>query len=160
MHTGYIKGKIPKHFSILFQEPKDRKVYGRVIQAPTKNFKVEGQKITKNWILKHGNTVTFEVAEDSAYPNGFKAINLMFPKPAQKPVKKPAQKPVKKPAQKTAKKTTKKSVKKMTREEWEKDPRPTIADMTEDDWYSLEADEDPDWMSRFKLPLPPLPPME
>lgn len=148
MHTGYIKGKIPKHFSILFQEPKDRKVYGRVIQAPTKNFKVEGQKITKNWILKHGNTVTFEVAEDSAYPNGFKAINLMFPKPAQKPV----QKPVKKPAQK--------SVKKMTREEWEKDPRPTIADMTEDDWYSLEADEDPDWMSRFKLPLPPLPPME
>ena len=37
-------------------------------------------------------------------------------------------------------------------EEWSKNPRPTILEMTEDDWSTLEADDDHDWMSRYKLP--------
>ena len=136
VYTGYIKKKSHRHFNIVFRNKKDQKDFGKgLIQAFTKNFKVEGQKITN---FKQGNTVTFEVAEDSAYLNGFKAINLMFPKPAQKPVKKTAKKPVKKP------------VKKMTREEWEKDTRPTILDMTTD--WELVLDDDDDWMSKYKLP--------
>ena len=133
VYTGYIKKKSHRHFNIVFRSKKDQKDFGKgLIQAFTTDFKVEGQKI-KNF--KNGNTVTFEVAEDSAYLNGFKAINLMFPK------KKTAQKPVKK--------TAKKSVK-MTREEWEKDTRPTLLDKKVD--WELVFDDDDDWMSKYKLP--------
>ena len=133
VYTGYIKKKSNRHFNIMFRSKKDQKDFGKgLIQAFTKNFKVEGQKI-KNF--KQGNTVTFEVAEDSAYLNGFKAINLMFPK--------------KKPVKKTAKKTAKKPVK-MTREEWEKDSRPTLLDKKID--WELVFDDDEDWMSKYKLP--------
>ena len=141
VYTGYIKKKSHRHFNIMFRSKKDQKDFGKgLIQAFTTNFKVEGQKITN---FKQGNTVTFEVAEDSAYLNGFKAINLMFPK--KKPVKKTAQKPVKKTAKKTAKKPVK-----MTREEWEKDTRPTLLDKKID--WELVFDDDDDWMSKYKLP--------
>jgi hypothetical protein len=76
--------------------------------------------------------------EDSRYYNGFRATDLKL---------------YKKPAKKSAKKSVKKKV---TLEKWLKDTRPTIAKMTDNDWYKLEADDDHDWMSRYKLPFPPL----
>lgn len=76
------------------------------------------------------NAVIFSVIKNKNknFYNGYQAVNLKFYEP-----KKPTKKPVK-----------------MTRDEWEKDTRPTILNMKTD--WELEADDDEDWISRYKLP--------
>ncbi len=146
--VGYIKMKTRNHFNIKFRNKDERQlVIGNsvwrealkrqdvLIMAWTRDFRVEGKKIKS---VTEGNAVTFKVIEDSRYYNGFRATDLKL---------------YKKPAKKSAKKSVKKKV---TLEKWLKDTRPTIAKMTDNDWYKLEADDDHDWMSRYKLPLPPL----
>jgi len=142
--VGYIKMMTRNHFNIKFRSKEERqsvignsvyretlKRYDALILAWTRDFKVEGHKIKS---IKQGNTVTFKVIENPRYYNGFQAIDLkLYKKPAKKSVKK-----------------------KETLEKWLKDTKPTIAKMTDNDWYKLEADDDHDWMSRYKLPLPPL----